>query len=94
MAAPTTTSSTQDPISRQESEADNVHALDVSVFKELARKGLIDALNSVRSPLCRSGNEIDLTFDQINGAKTLVLDSSLASPLGLVAEVSLLKVRQ
>ncbi|KAH9849266.1 Sec1-like protein [Lenzites betulinus] len=47
--------------------------LDVSVLKELARKALIDALNSV------------------NGAKTLVLDPSLAGPLGLVTEVALLK---
>jgi hypothetical protein len=30
---------------------------------------------------------------QVNGAKTLVLDASLAGPLGLVTEVSLLKVR-
>ena len=29
---------------------------------------------------------------QVNGAKTLVLDPSLAGPLGLVTEVSLLKV--
>ncbi|KAI8990602.1 Sec1-like protein [Trametes punicea] len=47
--------------------------LDVSVLKELARKGLVDALNSV------------------NGAKTLVLDPTLAGPLGLVTEVALLK---
>ena len=31
------------------------------------------------------------TFDQVNGAKTLVLDSMLAGPLGLVTEVALLK---
>ncbi|KAI0334335.1 Sec1-like protein [Cubamyces sp. BRFM 1775] len=47
--------------------------LDVSVLKELARKSLVDALNSV------------------NGAKTLVLDPTLAGPLGLVTEVALLK---
>jgi hypothetical protein len=29
---------------------------------------------------------------KVNGAKTLVLDASLAGPLGLVIEVSLLKV--
>lgn len=29
----------------------------------------------------------------MNGVKTLVLDNSLAGPLGLVTEVSLLKVR-
>ena len=49
--------------------------LDVSVLKEQARKGLVDALNSV------------------NGAKTLVLDPTLAGPLSLVTEVALLKVR-
>ncbi|KAI9057769.1 Sec1-like protein [Trametes sanguinea] len=48
-------------------------SIDVSILKELARKGLVDALNSV------------------NGAKTLVLDPTLAGPLGLVTEVALLK---
>ncbi|KAJ7757485.1 Sec1-like protein [Mycena metata] len=47
--------------------------LDVGLLKEVGRKALVDALNSV------------------NGAKTLVLDASLAGPLGLVIEVSLLK---
>ncbi|KAG5643134.1 hypothetical protein DXG03_001524 [Asterophora parasitica] len=47
--------------------------IDVNLLKEIAKKALIDALNSV------------------NGAKTLVLDASLAGPLGLVTEVSLLK---
>ncbi|KAG6846047.1 hypothetical protein H0H87_006411 [Tephrocybe sp. NHM501043] len=47
--------------------------VDVSLLKEIARKALVDSLNSV------------------NGAKTLVLDASLAGPLGLVTEVSLLK---
>ena len=48
--------------------------LDINILKEVAKKDLVDALNS------------------INGAKTLVLDASLAGPLGLVTEVSLLKV--
>ncbi|KAF8921146.1 Sec1-like protein [Mucidula mucida] len=48
-------------------------SLDTTLFKEIARKSLIDALNAV------------------NGAKTLVLDSTLAGPLGLVTEVALLK---
>lgn len=48
--------------------------LDTSVLKELARRSLVDALNSV------------------NGPKTLVLDPAIAGPLGLVAEVSLMKV--
>ncbi|KAF7337688.1 Vacuolar protein sorting-associated protein 33A [Mycena sanguinolenta] len=47
--------------------------LDVNLLKEIGKKALVDALNSV------------------NGAKTLVLDASLAGPLGLVIEVSLLK---
>ncbi|KAI0756292.1 Sec1-like protein [Daedaleopsis nitida] len=51
----------------------NEGLLDVSVLRELARKALVDALNSV------------------NGAKTLVLDPTLAGPLGLVTEVALLK---
>ncbi|KAF8079084.1 Sec1-like protein [Lyophyllum atratum] len=53
----------------QSSEA----VVDVNLLKEIGRKALIDALNSV------------------NGAKTLVLDASLAGPLGLITEVSLLK---
>jgi hypothetical protein len=48
--------------------------LDTSVLKELARRSLVDALNSVSGP------------------KTLVLDPAIAGPLGLVAEVSLMKV--
>ncbi|KAF8910066.1 Sec1-like protein [Gymnopilus junonius] len=48
-------------------------SIDVNILKEIAKKDLVDALNSV------------------NGAKTLVLDASLAGPLGLVTEVSLLK---
>ncbi|EPT03435.1 hypothetical protein FOMPIDRAFT_1046976 [Fomitopsis schrenkii] len=48
-------------------------SLDISMLKEQARKGLVDALNSV------------------NGSKTLVLDPTLAGPLSLVTEVSLLK---
>ncbi|KAI0068053.1 Sec1-like protein [Artomyces pyxidatus] len=51
--------------------------LDVSLLKEIARNSLVHSLNSV----------------QVNGAKTLVLDPSLAGPLSLVIEVSLLQVR-
>ncbi|KAF9469737.1 ATP binding protein [Collybia nuda] len=47
--------------------------IDGNLLKEIARKGLVDALNAV------------------NGGKTLVLDATLAGPLGLVTEVSLLK---
>ncbi|TFK56782.1 Sec1-like protein [Heliocybe sulcata] len=54
-------------------DLENEGLLDTSVLSELAKKDLVDALNSV------------------NGAKTLVLDPSIASPLGLVTEVSLLK---
>ncbi|KAG6332335.1 hypothetical protein ID866_6753 [Astraeus odoratus] len=54
-------------------DRDNEHGLDVEILKESAKKGLINALNSV------------------NGAKTLVLDPTLAGPLGLVTEVALLK---
>lgn len=54
-------------------ELDEAPTVDVGVLKELAKKGLVDALNSV------------------SGAKTLVLDPTLAGPLGLVAEVSIMK---
>ncbi|KAF8517245.1 Sec1-like protein [Hysterangium stoloniferum] len=64
MPASTITTTTHD---------DRADMLDTSLLKELARRSLIDVLNSV------------------NGPKTLVLDPSIAGPLGLVAEVSLLK---
>lgn len=58
----------------EQTTSENADALDINILKEVAKKDLVDALNSV------------------NGAKTLVLDASLAGPLGLVTEVSLLKV--
>ncbi|KAI0800664.1 Sec1-like protein [Fomes fomentarius] len=70
MAAPSAPQS-EVAVSRTESSSETF--LDVSVLRELARKALVDALNS------------------INGAKTLVLDPTLAGPLGLVTEVALLK---
>ncbi|EMD42298.1 hypothetical protein CERSUDRAFT_102649 [Gelatoporia subvermispora B] len=69
--AAVSTSASDDGTSKP--DADHEYTLDVSQLKEVARKGLVDALNSV------------------NGAKTLVLDPSLAGPLGLVTEVALLK---
>ncbi|KAL9716381.1 Vacuolar protein-sorting-associated protein 33 [Leucoagaricus gongylophorus] len=54
-------------------DIDATSQLNLEVFRDIAKKSLVDALNAV------------------NGAKTLVLDSSIAGPLGLVAEVSLLK---
>ncbi|TCD62501.1 hypothetical protein EIP91_006797 [Steccherinum ochraceum] len=69
--AAASTSTSDDQTSRPSHDTDV--PLDISVLKEIARKGLVDALNSV------------------NGAKTLVLDPSLAGPLGLVTEVALLK---
>jgi hypothetical protein len=45
-------------------------------------------LNINSSALVNAGNDPP----QVNGAKTLVLDPSLAGPLGLVTEVALLKV--
>lgn len=57
------------------SKLDPASTVDTSLLRELAKRSLVDALNSV------------------NGAKTLVLDPSIAGPLGLVTEVSLLKVR-
>ncbi|KAF9451398.1 ATP binding protein [Macrolepiota fuliginosa MF-IS2] len=56
-----------------QNDAVSANALDMNILREIAKKSLVDALNSV------------------NGAKTLVLDASIAGPLGLVTEVSLLK---
>ncbi|KAG6851377.1 hypothetical protein H0H93_005775 [Arthromyces matolae] len=55
--------------------------VDVNLLREIARKALVDSLNS----------SIVIDEAQVNGAKTLVLDASLAGPLGLITEVSLLK---
>ena len=41
----------------------------------------------------RKGTNLLIPPSQVNGAKTLVLDPTLAGPLGLVTEVALLKVR-
>ncbi|KAL4252461.1 STXBP/unc-18/SEC1 family protein [Abortiporus biennis] len=65
--------STSTPNDTQSQSNPDESCLDISIFKELAKKALVDALNSV------------------NGAKTLVLDPSLAGPLGLITEVALLK---
>lgn len=72
------------------SESDD-SKLNLNLLKEIARKDLVDALNSVRANLVLHKVETNIAL-QVNGAKTLVLDSSLAGPLGLVTEVSLLKV--
>ncbi|KAH7915699.1 Sec1-like protein [Hygrophoropsis aurantiaca] len=70
VASASTASDVQNPSSlgRERDQSLNLDSL-----KEIGKKALIDALNSV------------------NGAKTLVLDPTLAGPLGLVTEVSLLK---
>ncbi|KAI0803180.1 Sec1-like protein [Irpex lacteus] len=73
MAAVPSTSTSDEQTTPARPQEEDEALLDVSILKEIARKALIDALNSV------------------NGAKTLVLDSSLAGPLGLVTEVALLK---
>ncbi|OCH95674.1 ATP binding protein [Obba rivulosa] len=73
MAATAATSASASDGATSKPDSENDYMLDVSQLNEVARKGLVDALNSV------------------NGAKTLVLDPSLAGPLGLVTEVALLK---
>lgn len=79
-------------------EQDEEPGPDVSVLKEIGRKALIDSLNSVRFsrlqlalPAAQMEREADFLL-KVNGAKTLVLDNSIAGPLGLVTDVSLLKV--
>ncbi|KAF5352701.1 hypothetical protein D9756_005855 [Leucocoprinus leucothites] len=66
-------------------ETDATPPLDVNVLNEIAKKSLVDTLNAVRTPLS------SFPKYNVNGAKTLVLDSSIAGPLGLITEVSLLK---
>src|SRR6266404_4287082 len=64
---------------------------DVSVLQEVARNSLVHALNSV-SPAFNHAWCASAYLYKVNGAKTLVLDPSLAGPLTLVTEVSLLQV--
>ena len=65
-------------------------SIDVSILKTVAQRTLIDLLNSV-CYRCDGFSHL-LQLEQVNGAKTLVLDPSLAGPLSLVTDVSLLKV--
>lgn len=80
----------EEDASRTDNEEDA--AIDLSLLRELGKNTLINALNSV------SGfDNFNLEFftnyrTQVNGSKTLVLDPTIAGPLGLLTEVSLLKV--
>ncbi len=47
---------------------------------------------SIRYELLEALDAFVLMFCKVNGAKTLVLDPTVAGPLGLLTEVSLLKV--
>jgi vacuolar protein sorting-associated protein 33A len=67
-------------------------SVDVSILREVARTSLVHALNSVRSFQNATFRAWLLIVCKVNGAKTLVLDPSLAGPLSLVTEVSLLQV--
>jgi hypothetical protein len=71
--------------------------LDVGVLKELAKTALVERLNDVGEAvllhLPRPEMQLERAHEtQIQGAKTLILDPTLAGPLGLVTEVALLKV--
>jgi hypothetical protein len=85
-----TTSASTLPSSDQRRPAKET--IDVSILREIARNSLVHALNSVSLfpfPFCVA---LSFTISKVNGAKTLVLDPSLAGPLSLVTEVSLLQV--
>lgn len=85
-----TTSASTLPSSDQRRPAKET--VDVSILREIARNSLVHALNSVSPfpfPFCVV---LSFTISKVNGAKTLVLDPSLAGPLSLVTEVSLLQV--
>lgn len=86
---PPAPSTSGDSESTQEKDADSSKGgLDVSVLREVARTALVESLNEVSWPIC---SHIRANL-QIQGAKTLILDPSLAGPLGLITEVVLLKV--
>lgn len=74
---------------------------DVTAFSALARSSLTDALDRVNCTSTLQSRDLYsvthmadelILHAQIAGAKTLVLDANLAGPLGLVAEMSLLRV--
>jgi hypothetical protein len=67
--------------------------IDTNALKELAKRTLTDALNSVRGYMASNTTSSFSYYIQISGSKTLVLDPSLVGPLGLVIEVAALKVR-
>lgn len=66
--------------------------IDLSLFRDLGQNALVEALNSVRALFSWFVHPLTHTASQVNGSKTLVLDPSLAGPLGLLTEISLLKV--
>lgn len=79
----------EEDASRTDNEEDA--AIDLSLLRELGKNTLINALNSVSG----FDNFYGILFNyppQVNGSKTLVLDPTIAGPLGLLTEVSLLKV--
>jgi hypothetical protein len=86
----TSTSTSISPNSDQRRPAKET--VDVSVLREIARSALVHALNSVSDFPSLCSDVRPLTISKVNGAKTLVLDPSLAGPLSLVTEVSLLQV--
>ena len=92
--AAASTSASDEQLSAQGS-ADPKDLLDVSLLRELARSSLVHALISVRLiysfQLGRSS--VHFARVKVNGAKTLVLDPTLAGPLSLVTDVTLLQVR-
>jgi hypothetical protein len=72
----------------------------VGVLKELARASLVEKLNDVSGlgEIRESDTGVHRSLKerltcQIQGQKTLILDPTLAGPLGLVTEVAQLKVR-
>lgn len=95
---PPAPSTSGDSESTQQQQPQQEKGLDVGVLRELTRTALVEKLNEVgtapqsceRGRRAVLGRRADLT--QIQGAKTLVLDSVLAGPLGLITEVALLKV--
>ena len=74
------------------SQTDEALPVDVSLLSEINKKALVDALNSVRLVFSLASFPTIFSVNKVNGSKTLVLDGSLAGPLGLVTEVALLKV--
>lgn len=86
------TTMSEEPTSTGQSGLDEDTPVDLNLLRELGKSSLVNVLNSVCTSRVLYPRSFVTHEVQVNGVKTLVLDPSIAGPLGLLTEVSLLKV--